>query len=103
VSAFSLVVDNLFADHNLGEDAVWQSGGVGGVACRVIRKSPDQVANFGVSRALLASCVLDVRVSDIAAPAENDTVVIGALTFKIIADPALDTLGLVHSCEAVKV
>jgi hypothetical protein len=103
MTAFSAAVDGLFADQNLGEGAVWKPGGVGGTACRIIRKSPDQVAEFGTSRALLASCVIDIRVSEIAAPAEGDVVQIGAVSFKIVADPKLDALGLVHSCEAVKV
>jgi hypothetical protein len=102
MSVFRTATDSAFCDPSMGEDALWKPGGVGGVSCRIIRKSPDQVAGFGVSRALIASCVIDVRVSEIAAPAEGDLVVIGALSFKIIADPVIDSLGLVYSCEAAQ-
>jgi hypothetical protein len=51
MSAFTSAVDMLFADSNIGEDALWKAGGIGaGVAVRIIRKSPDRMAEFGDSR-----------------------------------------------------
>ena len=45
MSAFTSAVDMLFADPNIGEDALWKAGGIGaGVAVRIIRKSPDRMA-----------------------------------------------------------
>ncbi|WP_420848242.1 head-tail joining protein [Prosthecomicrobium hirschii] len=44
-------MDALFADPNIGEDALWKAGGVGaGVAVRIIGKSPDRMSEFGESR-----------------------------------------------------
>lgn len=104
MDAFASAIDALFADPNIGEDALWKAGGVGaGVAVRVIRKSPDRMAEFGESRAVLLTIGLDIRRSEAVTIAEGDLIVIGAETFKIIGEPMGDALGLVSACEAVKV
>ena len=89
---------------NLGEHALWQAGGVGSCAAvRVIRRRPDAVVEFGASRALMAPVLLDLRRTEAVAIQEGDLVVIGADTFKIIGSPASDPMGLVLTCDAVKV
>mgnify|MGYP001767545711 CR=1 FL=1 len=104
MSAFASAIDALFADPNIGEDALWKAGGVGaGIAVRVIRKSPDRMAEFGESRAVLPTVGIDIRRSQAATITEGDLIVIGAETFKIIGEPIGDPLGLVLVCEAVKV
>jgi hypothetical protein len=101
VEAFRVALDVLFADPNLGETALWQAGGVGpGVPVRVIRRRPDAVVEFGASRAMLTTLSIDIRRSQAATIAEGDLIVIGAETFKIIAEPVSDVLGLVSACEA---
>ncbi len=104
MEAFRSALDVLFADRNLGEHALWQAGGVGpGVPVRVIRRRPDAVVEFGASRALMATVLIDLRRAEAAAIDEGDLVVIGAETFKIIGSPTYDPIGLVLTCEAVKV
>lgn len=103
MSAFTSAVDMLFADPNIGEDALWKAGGIGaGVAVRIIRKSPDRMAEFGDSRAVLPTVGIDIRRSQSATITEGDLIMIGAETFKIIGEPMGDALGLVTACEAVK-
>jgi hypothetical protein len=103
VNAFVAATDVLFADPNLGETALWKAGGVGpGVAVRVIRRRPDAMVEFGASRALMATVLLDLRRTEAMAIEEGDLVVIGADIFKIIGSPASDPVGLVLTCEAVK-
>jgi hypothetical protein len=104
MSAFTSAVDMLFADPNIGEDALWKAGGIGaGVAVRIIRKSPDRMAEFGDSRAVLPTVGIDIRRSQSATITEGDLIMIGTETFKIIGEPMGDALGLVLACEAVKV
>ena len=104
MDAFTSAIDALFADPNIGEDALWKAGGVGpGVAVRIIRKSPDRMAEFGESRAVLPTVGIDIRRSQAATITEGDLIVIGAETLKIIGEPMGDALGLVTACEAVKV
>ena len=103
MSAFTSAIDALFADPNIGEDALWKAGGVGaGAAVRIIRKSPDRMAEFGDSRAVLPTVGIDIRRSQSATITEGDLIMIGAETFKIIGEPMGDALGLVTACEAVK-
>jgi hypothetical protein len=102
-AAFAAAVDALFANPNIGEDALWKPGGIGGVPVRVIRKAPDRIAEFGASRALMSSTLFDVRRSEAPTVAEGDLILIGTETFKVIAPPIADSLGLVLTCEAVVV
>lgn len=100
MSAFALGLDAIFADPNMGEDALWKAGGVGvGVPVRVVRRSPDRIERFGDSRALLGSLAVDVRHSDAPTLAEGDVVEIGGTTFRVIAEPAADALGLTWTAE----
>jgi hypothetical protein len=104
VEAFRAALDVLFADPNLGETALWQASGVGpGVTVRVIRRRPDAVVEFGASRALMATVLIDLRRTEAAAIDEGDLVVIGTDTFKVIGTPSSDPMGLVLTCDAVKV
>ena len=75
IDAFACVLDALFADPNIGEDALWKAGGVGaGVAVRIIRKSPDRMAEFGDSRAVLPTVGIDIRRSQSATITEGDLI-----------------------------
>ena len=104
MEAFRAALDVLFADPNLGEHALWKAGGVGpGIPVRVIRRRPDAVVEFGASRALMATVLIDLRRTEAVAIDEGDLVVIGTETFKIIGSPTSDPMGLVLTCEAVKV
>lgn len=103
MEAFRAALDVLFADRNLGEHALWQAGGVGpGVPVRVMRRRPDAVVEFGASRALMATVLIDLRRTEAMAIQEGDLVVIDADTFKVIGTPSSDPMGLILTCEAVK-
>jgi hypothetical protein len=103
VEAFRAAIDTLFTDPNLTETAHWKAGGIGSeVAVPVIPKAPDASDSFGDTRVVLPTVVLDVRKSDILAPAEGDLVEIGASTFKVIGTPMIDRLGMIWACEMVE-
>lgn len=93
----------IFRDANVAEDANWRAGGVGdGIAVRVVRKSPDEVVGFGSSRAVVATVLIDVRVSEVASPAAGDTAEIDGDVFEIIGAPVRDGLSLVWTCECTR-
>lgn len=101
MSVFTAMIDALFADPHLAEEAFWRTGGTGpAVAIRVIRKASDKIESFGDSRAILPTIVLDVRKAEAPMIAEGDRIAIGPESFRIIAPPVSDALGLVWSCEA---
>lgn len=100
--AFSAATDAIFADPNIGKDALWRVGGAGtGIPCRVTLTRPDQLAEFGKIRVKVGSSIIEVRKSEIEAPAVDDTCEItGIGTFKIIAEPMEDGENLSWTCEA---
>jgi hypothetical protein len=100
VSVFALGLDAILADPSFGEDALWKASGSGpGVPVRVVRRAPDEIERFGDSRALLGSVVVEMRRADAPTLAESDVVEIGGTTFRVIADPNADALGLSFTVE----
>ena len=100
-AAFAAAIDAIFRDENIAEDAFWRAGDLGsGQAVRIVRKSPDEVVGFGASRAVMATLLIDVRVSEVASPVAGDTAEVDGQLFDIIGTPVRDNLGLVWTCEA---
>jgi hypothetical protein len=100
VDAFTAATDVLFADPNIARDAIWRAGGAGaGISVKVVTRRPDQVVGFGDSRAVLPTMLIDVRRSEVSAPATGDTVEIESEMFDVIATPTIDSLRLVWTCE----
>lgn len=98
MSAFAAAVDVIFADPNMAADALWLFGGVPpGQPIRVIRKSPDAISDFGAARISQATTVIDVRVSDIPAPQQDDRVMIGDDFFIVQGTPQRDLRRLIWS------
>ncbi len=103
MDAFGDALGAIFADPNIGEDAVWRSGGLGGMAIRVVRRQPSGVADFGSSRAIMPAVLIEFSRSEAPDVAEGDLIDIGTQTFRVIAPPLADSLGLVVTCEAAEV
>jgi hypothetical protein len=102
--AFASAIDALFADPNIGEDALWKAGGVGaGVAVRIIRKSPEGLSESADSRAVLPTVSIDIRRSQAATITEGDLILIDADTYRIISESMGDALGLVLKVELAAV
>lgn len=75
MSVFGLAIDAIFSDPNMADDAIWRVGGSGdGIPVRVIRKSPDAIVSMQGNQFDLDAMLLDVRLSEISAPAKGDTV-----------------------------
>jgi hypothetical protein len=101
MSAFSAAIDVLFADPNLGTDAVWRTGGADpGMPVRVIVRQPDRIGNFGETRIAAATTIFDIRTSDIAAPAEGDTIEMRGTIYVIQGEPIRDAERLLWTLEA---
>ena len=86
-------LDEAVFDH-LADAALWN-----GSAVRIILREADEVASYGDSRAILSSRVIEVRKSDVPNPVVGDAIVLGARNFSVLADPMIDELGTVWSCE----
>jgi hypothetical protein len=101
VSAFSAAIEALFADANLGIDAIWRPAGAGpGIPVRAIVRRPDRIGDFGETRIVAETVIIDVRVSQVPVPAEGDTFEIGGETFVIQGEPLRDSERLIWTVEA---
>lgn len=67
---------------------------------RVIRRGPDRLTRYGDTQILPATHIIDVRVSDVPAPAVGNLFTIYEREFAISVDPILDVEGLTWTCGA---
>jgi hypothetical protein len=101
VTAFTAAAAALFRDPNMAVDALYRPGGIGsGVAIRVIRSAPDQVAAFGEGRFVTDTVLIAVCVADAPDLASGDTIEADGVLFEVRADPVRDADRLVWSVEA---
>ena len=100
MNAFAASIDLLFEDPNMAVDALYRAGGEGsGVPVRVIRKAPDELANFGDSRFVTDTLTLDLRVSEVPSLSKGDTIEIASEVFEVRSEPVRDRERLVWSAE----
>lgn len=83
-----------------GEGAQW-SGLPDPVRVRI--SEPDEDQAVGRSRFVVKAVTLRVRVSDVPAPKKGDTVIVGAVTYSIVADPKANRRRTQWICEASEV
>lgn len=101
MTAFATATSALFRDPNIAVDALYRPGGIGlGVAVRVIRSAPDQVAAFGEGRFVTDTVLIAVRVADAPGLGPGDTIEADAVLFEVRTDPVRDADRLVWSAEA---
>lgn len=96
MSAFSAAIDAIFADPNMAADATWSDQGVGSpTSCRVIRRAPDELTDYGQARIRSETSIADVRVSDWPAPREKDRIDIDGESYVVQGKPLRDRERLV--------
>ena len=101
MTAFTAAIDALFSDPNLAGDAVYRADGADpGIAVRVIVRRPDQIGDFGDTRITSETATFDVRTSEIAEPAEGDTLDVDGVTYVIQGEPIRDAERLIWTIEA---
>ena len=101
MSVFAAAIDALFADPSLGMDAVYRPGGTDpGVTVRVIVRQPDRIGTFGETRIAAETTMFDIRVLEIAALTEGDTIEVDGTVYVIQGEPIRDGERLVWMVEA---
>ena len=101
MTVFTAAIDALFVDPNLGLDAMYRAGGADpGIPVRVILRRPDRVGEFGETRVVAETLLIDVRVQDAAAPADGDTIEVDGTVYVIQGQPIRDAERLVLTIEA---
>ncbi|PWS34419.1 hypothetical protein DFH01_25730 [Falsiroseomonas bella] len=78
MSAFAAAMEALVADPNLGSDAVYRQGGSGApISLRVLRSSPDRVADAFGTEILSATDILSVAIAQLPDLAAGDSFALG--------------------------
>jgi hypothetical protein len=101
-SAFATAIDVLFADPNLGVDAIYRAGGgeAPGTTVKAIVRQPDRIGTFGETRIATETTMFDIRTSEVAAPAEGDTIEMNGTIYVIQGEPIRDAERLIWTIEA---
>jgi hypothetical protein len=95
-SAFATALDVLFANPNLGVNAIYRTGGANpGTTLRAIIRQPDRVGIYAETRIATETTIVDIRASDIKAPAEGDTIEMDGTVYIIQGEPLRDAERLV--------
>ena len=84
MSAFAVAMEVLVADPNLGTEAIYRQGGSGTpVSLRVLRSSPDRVADAFGTGIISATDILSVAISVLPAMDAGDTFTLGPDTLTV--------------------
>jgi len=99
MTAFAAVVDALFADPNIGHEAVYIADGGAPVLVRVVSRQADAITDFGDARLWSETTRLDLSVADVANPRPGDRLEIDGDAFLIQGEPVRDRERLVWTVD----
>ena len=95
MSAFDAAVDLLFADPNIGREAIYTSDGGAPMLVRVVSLQADAITDFGDARLWSETNRVDLRVVEVPAPRPGDRLEIDGEAFLIQGEPVRDRERLV--------
>ncbi|WP_412049488.1 hypothetical protein ACK6D9_17500 [Hoeflea sp. Naph1] len=99
MTAFTAVVDALFADPNIGQEAVYTSDGGAPVLVRIVSRQADAITDFGDARLWSETTRIDLRVAEVPAPRPGDRLEIDGEAFLIQGEPVRDRERLVWTVD----
>ena len=99
MSSFAAAIDTLFADPNIGRDAVYIAEGGTPVLVRVVARRADAVSEFGDARLWSETTRIDLRVAEVTNPRPGDRVEIDGDAFRIQGEPVRDRERLVWTVD----
>ena len=99
MSAFSAAVGALFADGNIGRDAVYIADGGAPVLVRLIARCADDVTEFGDARLWTETTRVDLQVAEVPNPHPGDRIEIDGDAFLIQGEPVRDRERLVWTVD----
>ncbi len=97
--AFKNALAVLFADPNIGVEAIYTPDGGAPVLVRAVVRRPDEVTNFGDARLWSETTRVDLRVAEVPAPRPGDRIEIDAEAFLIQGEPVRDRERLVWTVD----
>lgn len=99
MSVFSSAVDMLFADQNIGREAVYTSEGGAPMLVRVVSRQADAITDFGDGRLWSETTRIDLRVAEVPAPRPGDRFEMDGEAFLIQGEPVRDRERLVWTVD----
>ena len=99
MSVFAAAVGALFADPNMGWDAVYTADGGAPVLVRVVARRADAVTDFGDARLWSETTRIDLRVAEVPNPRPGDRVEIDGEVSLIQGEPVHDRERLVWTVD----
>lgn len=99
MTGFAAVVDALFADPNIGREAVYTSDGGTPVLVSVVSRQADAITDFGDARLWSETTRVDLRVAEVATPRPGDRLEIDGDAFLIQGEPVRDREQLVWTVD----
>ena len=99
MTAFAAIVDALFADPNIGREAVYIADGGAPVLVSIVSRQADAITDFGDARLWSETTRLDLRVADVANPRPGDRLEIDGDVFLIQGEPVRDRERLVWTVD----
>jgi len=99
MSAFAAAVGALFADGNIGRDAVYIADGGAPVLVRLIARRADDVTEFGDARLWSETTRVDLQVAEVPNPRPGDRIEIDGDAFLIQGEPVRDRERLVSTVD----
>tara|TARA_R110002072_G_C7935968_1_gene532061 strand:- start:1993 stop:2385 length:393 start_codon:yes stop_codon:yes gene_type:complete len=99
MSAFDAAVDLLFADPNIGREAVYTSDGGAPMLVRVVSRQANAITDFGDARLWSETTRIDLRVAEVLTPRPGDRLEIDGDAFLIQGEPVRDRERLVWTVD----
>jgi hypothetical protein len=97
--ALSAALEALFADPNIGRDAVTIAHGGAPVLVRIVARRADAITDFRDARLWSETTRIDLRVTEVANPRPGDRVAIEGEAFLIQGEPVRDRERLVWTVD----
>ena len=97
--ALTAALAALFADPNIGRDAVYIADGGAPVLVRIVARRADAVTDFGDARLWSETTRIDLRVVEVANPRPGDRIEIDGDAFLIQGEPVRDRERLVWTVD----
>ncbi len=99
MNAFAAAIEMLFADPNIGVEAIYTSDGNAPVVVRAVARRADAVSEFGDARLWSETTRIDLRVAEVPNPRPGDRLEIDSEVFLIQGEPVRDRERLVWTVD----
>ena len=87
MTAFAAAIEVLFANPNIGVEAIYTSDGGASVLVRAVARRADTVSEFGDARLWSETTRIDLRVAEVPNPRPGDRIEIDTEAFLIQGEP----------------